>query len=337
VSVWHVGLPEAPTAEDRVVAFNAAELAAARAAGAASALGFHEAVTAAHLDAGRAVEVHLPTYRGLAFVPLLAWLAARLAGDEAAVSWYAAKQQGPDSIQRLLEAAGWRLERDRRGRLVRLRGRPPAAPERPAPRRFSTPLGGRHVELAADYGVFSPERIDDGTALLLDVGLRRAPVDRVADVGVGYGPLAIGLVLAGVARAAVATEVDCVALWLAGENARACGVPLGLTCSPDPAAIDPTPLTVSNVPTHIDRHETERFMAGLAGRAREGCLLAVVHASLEARYTRHLESHGLRVGRHPGPAHVVLEARSATGAAAPPGAPRSSRPSGAGWRAAPPG
>jgi len=306
--VWHVGLPEAPTAEDRVVAFTAAELTAARAAGAAAALGFHEAVTAAHLDPGREVEVHLPPYRGLAFAPLLAWLAARLAGDEAAVSWYAAKQQGPDSIRRLLEAAGWRLERDRSGRLVRLRGRPPATMERPAPRRFSAPLGGRQVELAADYGVFSPERIDDGTALLLQVALRHTPVDRVADVGVGYGPLAIGLVLGGVARAAVATDVDCVALWLAGENALACGVPLVLTCAPDPAAIDPTPLTVCNVPTHIDRHDTERFMAGLAARAREGCLLAVVHASLEGRYTRHLESHGLRVGRHAGPAHVVLEA-----------------------------
>jgi 16S rRNA G1207 methylase RsmC len=304
---WHVGLPEALAAGDRVVALNAAEVAAARAAGAAAALGFHEAVDA-DLDRACAVEVHLPTYRGLAFVPVLAWLAARLAGDDAEVSWYAGKQQGPDSIRKLLEAAGWRLERERAGRLIRLRGRPPAEPDRPEPRRFTALLGSRRVELAADYGVFSPERLDDGTALLLDVALRQPPVDRVADVGVGCGPLAIGLVLQGVARAAVATDVDCVALWLAGENARACGVPLTLACTPDPAAIEPTPLTVCNVPTHIDRHETARFMAALAARARHGRLLAVVHASLEARYRRHLETHGLLVRRHPGAAHVVLEA-----------------------------
>jgi 16S rRNA G1207 methylase RsmC len=303
VSTWHVGLPAAVTAEDCVVAFTAAELAAAG----PPAVGFHEAVDA-HLDRACAVEVHLPTYRGLAFVPVLAWLAGRLAGDHAEVSWYAGKQQGPDSVRKLLEAAGWRLERDRRGRLVRLRGRPPAAGERPAPRRFTALLGARRVELAADYGVFSPERVDDGTALLLDIALRHPPVDRVADVGVGYGLLAIGLVLGGVARSALATDVDCVALWLAGENARACATPLTLTCTPDPAAIEPTPLTVCNVPTHIDRHQTERFMAALAARARHGRLLAVVHASLEARYTRHLEQHGLRVGRHPGAAHVVLEA-----------------------------
>lgn len=303
MSTWHVGLPEALTAADRVVALNAAEMAAAGAA----AVGFHEAV-AAPLDRGPEVHVHLPTYRGMAFVPVLAWLAARLACDGAEVSWYAGRQQGPDSIRRLLEAAGWRLERERTGRLVRLRGRPPAEPDRPAPRRFTALLGGRRVELAADYGIFSPDRVDDGTALLLEVALRHPPVELVADVGTGYGPLAIGLVLAGAARAAVATDVDCVALWLAGENARASGVPLALTCTPDPAAIEPTPLTVCNVPTHIDRRQTERFMAGLAGRTRRGRLLAVVHASLEDRYTRYLEAHGLRVRRHPGAAHVVLDA-----------------------------
>jgi 16S rRNA G1207 methylase RsmC len=303
VSAWHLGLPEPLAPGDRVVAFTAAELARAGEAG----IGFHEAVDA-DLDRACEVEVHLPVYRGHPFVPLLAWMASRLAEPGGTVSWYAARQQGPDSIRKLLEARGWRLERDRAGGLIRLRGVAPIEPERPAPRRFSTLLGERPVELAADYGVFSPERIDDGTALLLDVALRHPPVDRVADVGTGYGPLAIGLVLGGVAGTAIATDVDGVALWLARENARACGVPLALSCTPDPAAIEPTPLTVCNVPTHIDRHETERFMAALAVRARHGRLLAVVHASLGDRYTRHLEAHGLDVRRHPGPAHVVLQA-----------------------------
>lgn len=316
MSTWHVGLPRALGADDRVIALTAAELEAAGRAG----VGFHEAMEADPEPAG-AVEVHLPTYRGLAFVPVLAWLAARLAGDGAPVSWLAGKQQGPDTIRKLLEGAGWRLERDRAGGLVRLRGVPPAGVARPAPRRFDARLGGRTVELAADYGVFSPDRIDDGTALLLAVALRQPRVGLVADVGVGYGALAIGLVLADVAPAAVATDVDCVALWLAARNARDLGVPLTLTCSADPASVEPTPLTVCNVPTHIDRAHTERFMAGLADRARHGRLLAVVHASLEARYTRHLEGHGLRVGRHAGAAHVVLD----VSAAGPSRAPRSSR------------
>jgi 16S rRNA G1207 methylase RsmC len=270
-------------------------------------VGFHEAMTAG-LERATHVDVHVPAYRGYSMLPLLSWLASRLAGHEAVVTWHADRQQGPDSIRRLLEGRGWRLERERSGRAVRLSG--PVVPEvdRPEPAGFETVLAGRQVRLLADYGVFSPDRIDDGTALLLDVALRHRRVDVVADVGTGYGALAIGLVLGGVARTAVATDVDCVALWLAGENAGACGVPITLACTADPTAIPPASLTVCNVPTHINRADTERLMAGLAARARRGRLLAVVHASLEARYTDHLAAAGLRVTRHPGPAHVVLDA-----------------------------
>jgi len=304
---WHIGLPASgPAAGDRVIAFGAAELERARNTGTA-ALGFHEVMAAPPAGAAR-VDVHFPPYRGFSFVPVLSWLATRLACPGAAAAWYAGRQQGPDTIHRLLVEAGWTLQRERGGRIVRLYGRPPADAAAPAPRRFAATLGGRPVELLADYGVFSPERVDDGTALLLEVGLRGPAVDVVADVGVGYGALAIGLVLGGAARGAIATDTDCVALWLACENALACGVPLELACAVDPGAIRPTPLTVCNVPTHVDRAGTERLMAALAARTRHGRLLAVVHASLEARYTRHLEAAGLRVGRHPGPAHVVLEA-----------------------------
>jgi 16S rRNA G1207 methylase RsmC len=310
VARWHVGLPPAGLlAGDGVVALTAAELEQARAAGAVAA-GLHDVMPASPPRAA-AVEVHVPAYRGMSFVPVLSWLATRLGAPGATATWYADRQQGPDSIRRLLEGLGWRLERDRSGRTVLLRGAvPPEAPP-PPPRRFAATLGGRRVELFADYGVFSPDHVDGGTALLLDVALGRPRVDAVADIGVGCGPLAIGLLLAGVAGAATGTDVDCAALWLAAANARACGVPLALRCTADPAAIDPTPLTVCNVPTHIDRHETERFMAALAARARDGLLLAVVHASLEARYTGHLEAARLTVGRHPGPTHVVLEAAAA--------------------------
>lgn len=304
---WHIGQPPAGlVAGDGLVAFTAMELETARQSGNAC-VGFHEAVSAPLPKTSR-VEVHLPAYRGMSLVPVLSWLVTRLADSEAIVRWHLDKQQGPDSIRRLLEGLGWRLERDRRGRTVRLIGAPPPTAAPPAPRRFTTTLSGREVQLAADYGVFSPERIDDGTALLLEVGLRQPPVDRLADIGVGYGPLAIGLLLGGTAGSAIATDVDCIAVWLAAENARVCGVPLTVACTPDPGAVPSTPLTVCNVPTHINSRETERFMAALASRARHGRLLAVVHASLEARYTGHLEAAGLQVKRHQSGAHVVLDA-----------------------------
>lgn len=306
IARWCIGPVDQHGRGDGVVALTAAELDNARSR--AAAVGLHEAM-AGSLPAAGQVDIRVPAYRGNSLIPVLAWLAAtRLSERGAQVSWHLEKRQGPDSVRRLLEGLGWALDKERVGRTVRLRGVPPATASLPAPRSFEAQLGSRRVELLADYGVFSPSRIDEGTALLLGVALQHSPVDVVADVGVGYGPLAIGLILNGVARSAVATDVDCIALWLAQRNAHAHGVQMALQCTPDPIAVQPTQLTVCNIPTHINAEETARFMAGLARRAEHGTLLAVVHASLEGRYTRHLASANLRVSsRHPGPSHVVLE------------------------------
>jgi 16S rRNA G1207 methylase RsmC len=152
--------------------------------------------------------------------------------------------------------------------------------------------------------------VDEGTLDLFRVALAERPVPVLTDVGVGYGPLAVGLVRAGIAGRAVATDVDCLALWLAARNAEANGVHLETVCTPDPAGAADTPLTVCNVPTHIDAAHTATLMRALAARAAGGRrLLAVVHASLADRYVRHLADAGLTARRHPGRDHVVLEAQ----------------------------
>jgi 16S rRNA (guanine1207-N2)-methyltransferase len=254
------------------------------------------------------VEVHVPAYRPNSFVPVLGWLAGRLAAGGAIVTWRPASRQGPEPLHRLLAASGWEVAKEGKGRQARLVGAaPPVSGPPPAARTFTADLGGVLTDLAADFGVFSPGRVDDGTALLLDVALRHPRVDAVADVGIGYGPLAVALVRGGVAASAFGTDVDSVALWLAAANARRHGVPLRLACTPDPAGVPPTGLTVCNIPTHVNAADTARLTAGLRARAGHGTLLAVVHASLADRYARHLDATGRRLRRHPGPAHVVLE------------------------------
>jgi hypothetical protein len=106
----------------------------------------------------------------------------------------------------------------------------------------------------------------------------------------------------------VATDVDSIALWLAERNAAAARVPLEVALDADPLSIERTALTVCNVPTHLDAARTAALMSGLAERARDGRLLAVVHASLADRYARHLARPRLRLTRHPGAGHVVLDA-----------------------------
>jgi 16S rRNA G1207 methylase RsmC len=258
------------------------------------------------------VEVVVPGYRGKRFLPVLSWLVtSRLASAGATAAWRTERRHGPDPVQRELAPFGWQLEPERRGRWLLLRGAVPPAHELPPPRSFSVAAGGRELVFEADYGVFSPERIDPGSALLLDVATGLPRVEVVADIGTGYGALAIVLLATGRAARAAGTEADSVAAWLAERNARAAGVELRVALDADPMSVEPTELTVCNVPTHLNARRSAALMAALAERARAGRLLAVVHAGLEERYRRHLARPGLRVSRHPGPEHVVLEAARA--------------------------
>jgi 16S rRNA G1207 methylase RsmC len=311
---WRVNM-DADRAESGIgtVVLTADQLPAARSAG-APVFGLHEAMSATDLMPASEVDIEFPDYRSKSTIPLLAWLVAvRLARPDAVVTWWMSKRQGPDSVLRLLSGLGWRLERDKIGGRIALTGSAPAplaVEPLPAPAHFTTSLGAAEITFAADYGVFSPREVDEGTRLLFDVVLRRnQTVASLADIGVGYGALAIGLVRCGLAAAAVATDVDCLALLLARRNAAAADVPLALACTPNPLDVAPTELTVCNVPTHIDAAATADLMRGLAQRARDGQLQIVVHASLEERYRRHLADHRLRVERDPGARHVVLTAR----------------------------
>jgi 16S rRNA G1207 methylase RsmC len=265
---------------------------------------FHD-LAAGRMEVPPAAEVELtpPPYRGTRLLPVLSWLVTnRLAAPGGRATWRVERRHGPYPARRALEPFGWELAPERAGRWLLLHGEVPPPHELPPPRAFSA--GGLTFE--ADYGVFSPAGIDAGSALLLEVASSVQPLEAVADIGVGYGALAISLVAAGAARRAVATEVDSIAAWLAERNAAAAGVELELVLDEDPLSVERTALTVCNVPTHLDAPSSAALMAALAERARAGRLLAVVHAELESRYARHLG--GLRVERHRGAEHVVLEA-----------------------------
>jgi 16S rRNA G1207 methylase RsmC len=264
---------------------------------------FHDlAAGRAALEAA-ALELTPPGYRGKRLLPVLSWLVtSRLAVDS--VAWRVERRLGPEFVRRELGPLGWELSVSREGRWLLLSGPVPPPHSLPPPRSFTAASG---LVFEGDYGVFSPAGIDAGSALLLELASGLEAVDAVADIGVGYGALAVSLAAGGRARRAVGTDVDSIALWLAERNAGAAGVALEVALDPDPLAVERTPLTVCNVPTHLDAKRTAALLAGLAERARHGRLLAVVHASLEERYARHLNQPGLRVSRHPGADHVVLE------------------------------
>lgn len=93
------------------------------------------------------------------------------------------------------------------------------------PRMVVLRLPDVQLELVTDRGVFSGERVDPGTKLLLLEGPRPAPEARnLVDLGCGYGPIAITLARRAPQATVWAIEVNERARALCAQNAAAAGV-----------------------------------------------------------------------------------------------------------------
>ena len=83
----------------------------------------------------------------------------------------------------------------------------------------------RTVTLQTDRGVFSADRIDTGTRLLLDHGPTVPAAGDLLDLGCGYGPIAVALALRARPARVWAVDVNERALALCRSNAAALGLP----------------------------------------------------------------------------------------------------------------
>ncbi|MCU1473959.1 methyltransferase [Amnibacterium sp.] len=94
----------------------------------------------------------------------------------------------------------------------------PSSDERP--RTIRVELAGRALQLTTGGGVFSPERIDTGTAVLLSRVPAPAATGALLDLGCGWGPIAIAMALRSPQADVWAVDVNERALALAAANAR---------------------------------------------------------------------------------------------------------------------
>lgn len=78
-------------------------------------------------------------------------------------------------------------------------------------RHISVQLGGRQVELVTAGGVFSPDRVDAGTQVLLAHTPPPPPGGNILDLGCGWGPISLTL----------ATESPRAVIWAVDVNERA--------------------------------------------------------------------------------------------------------------------
>lgn len=113
-----------------------------------------------------------------------------------------------------------------------------AEPASPAQRRsLSVELAGHRVTVHTAGGIFSPDRVDVGTAVLLqevpDPPHNPPQTGTLLDLGCGWGPVALTLGLLSPAADIYAVDVNARALALARDNAISLGLRRIQVCRPD--------------------------------------------------------------------------------------------------------
>lgn len=100
-----------------------------------------------------------------------------------------------------------------------------ASPEGPfTRRRVEVTLDGRPVAVNTAGGIFSPEGVDKGTAVLLKHAPDPAATGNLLDIGCGWGPIALVLAMRSPEATVWAVDVNERSRTLCAENAAALGL-----------------------------------------------------------------------------------------------------------------
>jgi 16S rRNA (guanine1207-N2)-methyltransferase len=123
-------------------------------------------------------------------------------------------------------------------------------------RSFHARLVGQVYELTTASGIFSPERIDAGTEVLLANVPAPPPGGNLLDLGCGWGPLALSLAIHSPHATVWAVDVNERALDLTRRNARSLGLDNVNACTPDDVPTDARFLAIwSNPPIRVGKNE----------------------------------------------------------------------------------
>ncbi|WP_026554085.1 class I SAM-dependent methyltransferase [Arthrobacter sp. 35W] len=98
----------------------------------------------------------------------------------------------------------------------------PSVPEKRRP--LQVVLAGAPRNLQTSGGIFSPDNIDKGTAILLGEAPPPSPQGNLLDIGCGWGPIALALALRAPHARVYAVDVNERAIALTKDNAAALGL-----------------------------------------------------------------------------------------------------------------
>jgi 16S rRNA (guanine1207-N2)-methyltransferase len=123
-------------------------------------------------------------------------------------------------------------------------------------RHFHARLAGQDYELTTAGGIFSPERIDAGTQVLLGSVPAPPPGGNLLDLGCGWGPIALTLALQSPRSTVWAVDVNERALDLVRRNAETLGLTNVNAVRPEDVPEDVTFMTIwSNPPIRVGKVE----------------------------------------------------------------------------------
>ncbi len=111
----------------------------------------------------------------------------------------------------------------------------PSAPEKR--RTIIVKLGGAIRKVESSGGIFSPDRIDKGTAVLLGSAPAPSATGNLLDIGCGWGPIALTMALASPEATVYAVDVNERSVALTRDNATSLG--LGNVKASLPETVDP--------------------------------------------------------------------------------------------------
>jgi 16S rRNA (guanine1207-N2)-methyltransferase len=138
-------------------------------------------------------------------------------------------------------------------------------------RKFTVRLAGQSYELTTANGVFSPDRVDTGTRVLLDSTPAPPPSGDFLDLGCGWGPVALTLAIETPHATVWAVDVNERALELVRVNARALGLSNINAVLPEDL---PTGVTFggiwSNPPIRVGKNELHNLLLTWLPRLNPG-------------------------------------------------------------------
>jgi 16S rRNA G1207 methylase RsmC len=138
-------------------------------------------------------------------------------------------------------------------------------------RTISVQLAGRTLDLTTAGGVFSPERLDAGTGVLLSHTPAPPPGGNLLDLGCGWGPIALTLALDSPRATVWAVDVNERALDLLRRNADSLGITNINACLPADVPADIGFTTIwSNPPIRVGKNELHDMLLHWLPRLETG-------------------------------------------------------------------